>query len=41
MWIGYTAPDELKQRHGIKDRDELFKTMTGALDGLAKAASGH
>ena len=41
VWIGYTAPDMLKTRHGIKDRDELFKTLDGALDGLAKAASGQ
>ena len=41
VWIGYTAPDMLKQRHAISDRDEQFKTMAGALDGLAKAASGQ
>ena len=41
VWIGYTAPDMLKQRYGIKDREEQFKSMTGALDGLAKAASGQ
>ena len=41
VWIGYTAPDMLKQRHGIADRDEQFQAMAGALDGLAKAASGQ
>lgn len=41
VWIGYTAPDTLKQRYAINDRDEQFKTMTGALDGLAKAAAGQ
>lgn len=41
VWIGYTAPDALKARHGIADRDELFKTMAAALDGLARSASGQ
>ena len=40
VWIGYAAPDELKARHAIADRDEVFSTMTSALAGLAKAASG-
>ena len=41
VWIGYTAPDALKERHRIADRDEIFKTMAGALEGLAKAAGGQ
>jgi uncharacterized protein (DUF302 family) len=41
VWIGYTAPDTLKARHGIADRDEVFKAMAAALDGLAKSASGQ
>lgn len=40
VWIGYTSPDMLKQRYGIMDRDEQFKAMSGALDALAKIASG-
>jgi uncharacterized protein (DUF302 family) len=40
VWVGYTAPDVLKARYGITDRDEMFKAMTAALQGLAKAASG-
>ena len=40
MWIGYTTPDTFKQRHGIKERDDVFNTMAGALDGLAKVAAG-
>lgn len=40
VWIGYTAPDVLKARHGIADRDQVFKAMTGALQSFAKAASG-
>lgn len=41
VWIGYTAPNTLKERHGISDRDEVFKSMAGALDGLARSASGQ
>jgi uncharacterized protein (DUF302 family) len=41
VWIGYTAPETLKTRHGISDRDEVFKVMAAALDGLAKSASGQ
>ncbi len=41
VWIGYAPPSALKERYRITDRDELFKTMTGALDSLAKAASGQ
>jgi uncharacterized protein (DUF302 family) len=40
VWVGYTDPDTLKTRHGIKDRDEAFEAMAAALQGLAKAASG-
>jgi uncharacterized protein (DUF302 family) len=39
--IGYTSADSLRQRHGVTGRDEIFKTMAGALDGLAKAAAGQ
>jgi uncharacterized protein (DUF302 family) len=41
VWIGYAAPEALKARHGTADRDEQFKAMAAALDGLAKAASGQ
>lgn len=41
VWIGYVAPNVFKARYRINDRDEQFKTMTGALDALAKAASGQ
>jgi uncharacterized protein (DUF302 family) len=40
VWIGYTAPETLKARYGISGQDETFKAMTGAIDGLAKAATG-
>ena len=36
--IGYTAPDSLKARFDIKDKDALFKTMGDALEGFAAAA---
>lgn len=41
VWVGYTAPSSLKERHQIAGQDEPLKMMAGALDGLAKAASGN
>jgi uncharacterized protein (DUF302 family) len=41
VWVAYTAPDTLKARHGITDRDEIFNAMAKALQGLTKAASGQ
>lgn len=41
VWIGYTAPSALKDRYQITGQDEPLKSMAGALDGLAKAASGN
>jgi uncharacterized protein (DUF302 family) len=41
VWIGYTAPDALKARHGISDRADVFNAMAAALEGLAKSASGQ
>lgn len=38
VWLGYTEPKELKDRFDIKERDEVFKKMTGALDNLTNAA---
>jgi uncharacterized protein (DUF302 family) len=38
--IGYTAPDALKARFEIKDKDALFKAMGDALEGFAAAAAG-
>ena len=38
VWLGYTAPDALKARHGVTGRDEVFKKMTGVLDKLTSAA---
>lgn len=39
VWIGYDAPAHLAERHGIQDRDEVIKTMTGALANLTSAAA--
>ena len=38
VWLGYTAPAALKERHGVSGHDEVFKKMTGALDKLTNAA---
>ena len=38
-WIGYTSAEVLKARYGIKDKDEAFKAMSGALDAFTSAAS--
>jgi uncharacterized protein (DUF302 family) len=35
VWIGYTAPETLKARHDISDRDEVIRLMAAVLDGLA------
>ena len=37
-FVTYVRPNELKDRHGIADRDKVFQTMTGALDNLTNAA---
>jgi uncharacterized protein (DUF302 family) len=39
--LGYTSPDVLKERYTITDKDEAFKTMSGALAAFAKQASGQ
>jgi uncharacterized protein (DUF302 family) len=39
--VGYTPPPSLKDRHQLAGQDEVLKTMTGALDGIVKAASGQ
>ncbi len=41
VWIGYSPPAALKERYKISGQDEPLKTMAGALQGLAKAASGQ
>jgi uncharacterized protein (DUF302 family) len=39
VWIGYTSPETLKKRYKIEGRDDVLKTMAGALEAFAIAAS--
>ena len=39
VWVGYLSPAQLKARYAIKGNDEVLKTMAGALDAFAKAAT--
>lgn len=39
VWIGYTSPETLKARYKLEGRDEVLKTMAGALAAFAAAAS--
>ena len=38
VWVSYNDPSYLKQRHGISDRDPVFKKMTGVLKKLVGKA---
>jgi len=38
VWLGYTKPNVLASRFGIKDRQGVIKKMTGALNKLTNAA---
>lgn len=40
-WLAYLPPDGLKRRYGIKGKEqvEALKTMSGVLEGFAKAAT--
>lgn len=38
VWLGYTAPAELKVRHGVRGCDEIFEKMTDALEKFTNAA---
>ncbi len=40
VWLTYNDPSYIASRHGIKDRDEVVKKMTGALDKLTSKAVG-
>ncbi len=37
-WLGYNDPMYIADRHGIEDRAEVLKKMSGALDELTNAA---
>lgn len=39
VWLGYTDAASLKSRFSIADKDEVFKTMAGALAKFAEAAT--
>jgi uncharacterized protein (DUF302 family) len=39
VWLGYTPPETLKMRYKIEGRDDVLKTMTGALEAFAAAAA--
>jgi len=39
VWLGYNDPEWLVARHGIADRPEVVKLMTGALDAMTDAAT--
>ncbi len=39
VWIGYVSPEAIVARHGINDRAEVVKKMTGALEGLSSGAA--
>lgn len=39
--IGYLAPEDLKARYGISDRDAVFETMTGALGKMTDGAGAQ
>lgn len=40
VWLGYNDPQYIADRHGIKDRPEIVKKMTGALGGMTAKAAG-
>jgi uncharacterized protein (DUF302 family) len=39
VWIGYTPPSTLKTRYKLDGRDEILKTLAGALDAFTNAAA--
>ncbi|MGD8926581.1 MAG: DUF302 domain-containing protein [Thioalkalispiraceae bacterium] len=39
VWLVYNDPAYLKKRHGITDKDAVFKKMTGALDKMTTMAT--
>lgn len=40
VWLAYAPAAALQTRYAIKDKDPVFKTMAGALEAFAKAATG-
>jgi uncharacterized protein (DUF302 family) len=41
VWLTYNDPAYIAKRHGITDRDEVVKKMTGALSKFSAAATGN
>ena len=41
VWLTYNDPMYLAKRHGIKDRDDIAKKMSGALAAFSAFASGE
>ncbi len=39
VWLAYNDPAWLAERHGVKDRAEIVKAMTGVLEALTDAAT--
>lgn len=39
VWLAYNDPAYIADRHGIEGRDEVLKTMAGALDKLTELAA--
>jgi uncharacterized protein (DUF302 family) len=41
VWLTYNDPQYIADRHGITDREEIIKKMSGALDKMTSAAIGE
>jgi uncharacterized protein (DUF302 family) len=39
VWIGYTSAETLRTRHKIEGRDDVLRSMAGALEAFASAAA--
>jgi len=39
VWIGYTPVETLKIRYKMEGRDDVLKSMAGALEAFASAAA--
>lgn len=40
VWLGYNDPQYIADRHHIKDRPQIVKKMTGALNKMTNIATG-
>ena len=39
-WLTYEKPDEMAERHGVKEPIEILKKMAGVLDAVTNEAAG-